>query len=354
MEGTGIYEPLTPVKPDNGARSGRYSRWCYVAGFLLVVGLAAGGGVGLAMAVRKSPPTVGVEQYLTKVDEFLDSRPRQSFIPNDGALMQVFGPGSYGGGSCGKLCKLQEPCPFNKVRGLCRFDVYDNALAAIYYTARQNFAQAKSILDGFLYYMYVKRQETNDKVTCGPEQGLPSGRMLNLLAASYTSARVIPGQYEGLGVADGAVDAGNNAWVGIAMMRYAAATGDPCYATAGCDMLFALNHFSSCEGHPLGGFRARLAPYPMNYRSTEHNIDMFVLASMCRNTTLAASAASFVAGMFDKDSRFPGAYATGTTNEGTCGDEPATVRAWRGRLARRAAPSPGRATRPRTLSRAHG
>lgn len=67
--------------------------------------------------------------------------------------------------------------------------------------------------------MYVKRQETNEKVTTGPEQGLPSGRFLNLLAASYTNARVIPGQYEGRGVADGAVDAGNNAWVGIAMLR---------------------------------------------------------------------------------------------------------------------------------------
>ena len=34
--------------------------------------------------------------------------------------------------------------------------------------------------------------------------------------------------YEGMGVADGAVDTGNNAWVGMAFAHYAAATGDAC------------------------------------------------------------------------------------------------------------------------------
>jgi len=321
-----MYEPLAPAKPEAAARQARSERGCYVFGFLFVGALIAGGAAGLAFTLRTKQREPGLEEYLRIVDEFLDTRPRQTFIPKAGGLLQVFGPGSYGGGSCGKLCDLTESCPFSAVRGLCRYDVYDNALAAIYYTARAKFDKAKAILDGFLYYMYVKRQETNVKVTTGPEQGLPSGRYLNLLAASYTNARSIPGQYEGAGVADGAVDAGNNAWVGIAMLRYAAATQDPCYATAGCDMLYALNYFSSCDDQ-LGGFRARLAPYPMNYRSTEHNIDMFALASMCRNISLASHAASFVAQMYDRDKRHAGTYVTGTSNDAKCTTNVATVRA---------------------------
>lgn len=335
-----MYEPLAPAKPEIAASAVRSERGGYIAGFLFVVALIVGGGVGLSYALRTERAEPGADDYLRIVDEFLDTRPRQTFIPRAGGLLQVFGPGSYGGGSCGRLCTLSESCPFSAVAGLCRFDVYDNALAAIYYTARGKFDKAKAILDGFLYYMYVKRQETNDKVTTGPEQGLPSGRYLNLLAASYTNARSIPGQYEGAGVADGAVDTGNNAWVGIAMLRYAAATQDACYATAGCDMLFALNRFASCDDQ-LGGFRARLAPYPMNYRSTEHNIDMFALASMCRNVSLASHAASFVAQMYDRDEGHAGTYVAGTTNDERCTTNVATVR--RGAALR----APARAARAR-------
>jgi hypothetical protein len=297
-----MYEPLAPAKPEAAAREARSQRCCYLAGFLIVAAAIAGCSVRLVYSLRPVALEMGAEDYLQLVDEFLDTRPRQSFIPNNGGLMQVFGPGHFGGGTCGKRCELADNCPFSRVRGLCRFDVYDNALAAIYYTQRQKFDRAKAILDGFLYYMYVRKQETNARVTVGPKEGLPSGRYLNLLAASYTNARSLPGQYEGEGVADGAVDVGNNAWVGIAMMRYAAATQDPCYATAGRDMLYALNRLSSCDDQ-LGGFRARLAPYPMNYRATEHNIDMFALASMCRNVSLAGHAASFVAQMYDQVSR---------------------------------------------------
>jgi len=59
----------------------------------------------------------------------------------------------------------------------------------------------------------------------------------------------------------------------------------------------------------------------MNYRSTEHNIDMFVLSAMARNTTLAAHASSFVAQMFDQDKRYPGTYVTGTSNAKMCSSD---------------------------------
>ena len=45
---------------------------------------------------------------------------------------------------------------------------------------------------------------------------LPSHRSLTLLAAGYTDKAAYAGWYEGVGVADGAVDTGNNAWVGVA------------------------------------------------------------------------------------------------------------------------------------------
>jgi len=329
-----MYEPLAPSKPvAKAVAAKRAPRWPFLAGFVAVALAGAAAAVYLHRVSRPPPQEESLEDYLKLVDDFLDTRPRQSFMPNNGALLQTFGPGSAGGGPCGALCSLQHACPFARVHGFCRFDVYDNALAAIYYTKRQRFDKAKDILDGFLYYMYVKRQETNDKVTTGPEDGLPSGRFLNLLAASYTNARSTPGQYAGDGVADGAVDVGNNAWVGIALLRYAAATKDGCYATAGRDMLFALNRMAACDDD-LQGFRARLAPYPMHYRSVEHNIDMFALASMCRNESLAAAASSFVNQMYGRDSRYPGAYVTGTANDYECSQTvgynaiPSDVQAW--------------------------
>ncbi|KAJ1631695.1 hypothetical protein T492DRAFT_838964 [Pavlovales sp. CCMP2436] len=172
--GMSMYEPLAPAKSEVATRVARSNRCCYVGGFVLAAALIAAGGVGVSSWVRAKPNEPQLEDYLQIVDEFLDSRPRQTFIPNNGGLMQIFGPGtaahvscwgggSVGGGSCGANCELADGCPFSIVRGLCRMDVYDNALAAIYYTSRYKFIHAKAILDGFLYYMYVKKQETNDR-----------------------------------------------------------------------------------------------------------------------------------------------------------------------------------------------
>ena len=45
-------------------------------------------------------------------------------------------------------------------------------------------------------------------------------------------------------------------------------------ATYGCNLGYSLGYL------PLQGFGSRLAPFPANYRSTEHNTDMFALAHM--------------------------------------------------------------------------
>jgi len=182
---------------------------------------------------------------------------------------------SLGGGPCGKDCGL----PNNPPDG--RFDTYDNALAAIYLTKRGLLAEARKVLDAFIALLYP----TGD-VTPGFDYGagtpLPSRRSLTLLAAGYTEVKALPGQYEpweSEGVADGAVDTGNNAWVGMAFAHFAAASGKPCYSLIAHDLLAALVKSTQCADD-LQGFGSRLEPHPANYRSTEHNIDMFALSRM--------------------------------------------------------------------------
>ena len=121
------------------------------------------------------------------------------------------------------------------------------------------------------------------QVTVGKKDGLPSGRDIALLAASYTDVKAKAGDYQGVGVADGAADTGNNAWVGMAFAHYAAASGDSCYALVSRDILHALKFRAACND-TLGGFASRFAPYPHFYRSTEHNIDMYALSSILEDS----------------------------------------------------------------------
>ena len=73
------------------------------------------------------------------------------------------------------------------------------------------------MLDAFITLLYP-----TGNVTPGLDYGapggtlLPSRRSLTLLAAGYTDKPAYAGVYQGVGVADGAVDTGNNAWVGMA------------------------------------------------------------------------------------------------------------------------------------------
>ena len=112
---------------------------------------------------------------------------------------------------CGdKLCQLVEPCPNYAQTPHCRYDVYDNALAAIYLSKRGRLPDARRVLDAFIALLYP-----TGNVTPGLDYGagalLPSRRSLTLLAAGYTDMEARAGEYQGTGVADGAVDTGNNA-----------------------------------------------------------------------------------------------------------------------------------------------
>lgn len=254
---------------------------------------------------------------LAAVDTFLDSQPRATY-KNGAALVQTYGASSPGsGGPCGENCQLPVPCPDFEVTGWCRFDTYDNALVAIYYTMRGQHDKAKRILDAFIQLLYPEQEVPT--VTFGAADGLPSKRLLTLLAASYTPKGATAGQYWGDGVADGAVDTGNNAWVAIAFARYAAATGQACYALPARDIFQAIKSRASCND-ALQGFMARFPPYPGNYRSTEHNIDLFALSRMLGEQSAQASAAHFVTSMkgYTLTTGAAAVYATGTSGAVPC------------------------------------
>jgi len=51
-----------------------------------------------------------------------------------------------------------------------------------------------------------------------------------------------------------------------------------CYSLVAHDLFGALVKSTPCTDE-LQGFCSRLAPFPANYRSTEHNIDMFARPS---------------------------------------------------------------------------
>jgi len=237
-------------------------------------------------------------------------------MANDAGLMKTFGD-DFGGGSCGKEnCRLPDPCPFFASNRHCRFDVYDNAVAAIYLSKRGKLQDARHILDAFLVLLYPEKKIP--KVTFGPEENIPSGCYVTLLGASYTEATVKAGIYWGESVADGGVDTGNNAWVAMAFAHYAAESGQSCYAAVAHDILEAIKADSGCDDG-LQGFMGRLRPYPQKYRSTEHNIDMYGLGKIMQDDAVQARAGQFVRSMFGFDEQYPDAYAMGTKgNKSSC------------------------------------
>ena len=258
------------------------------------------------------------EQCLSVVDAYFDKATRQTYPPRGAGLVQTYGPGSVGGGDCGEDCKLEEPCPNYAQVPHCRFDVYDNALSAIYLAKRGRVEQARAILDAFIALLYPTG-DVAPGLDYGAGQLLPSHRSLTLLAAGYTDAPAEAGEYQGVGVADGAVDTGNNAWVGMAFAHYAAATGDGCYALVAHDVLAALVKSTQCADD-LQGFGSRLPPYPTYYRSTEHNTDMLSLARMLGSDGGAAmlQARAFVHGMWARLPAFNASYADGTGGAAQC------------------------------------
>ena len=265
-----LSEPVSVDKPS------RRAPWCYGVAVLAVSSVAAAACYYVLHQPHPTFPSPSPtsthekgsdllscgtkEECLAIVDNYFLGAKRQTFHKSGAGLVQTYGPHSLGGGPCGDNgCKLVEPCPNYAVTPHCRFDVYDNALAAIYLTKRGMTSEARKVnhasmggvrvragragrarrvarwrwhlptsaprlhrtrqvLDAFITLLYP-----TGNVTPGLDYGapggtlLPSRRSLTLLAAGYTDKPAYAGVYQGVGVADGAVDTGNNAWVRIAL-----------------------------------------------------------------------------------------------------------------------------------------
>mmetsp|Transcript_96929 Transcript_96929/g.278445 ORF Transcript_96929/g.278445 Transcript_96929/m.278445 type:complete len:532 (+) Transcript_96929:70-1665(+) len=240
-----------------------------------------GAGASAAMELRACADK---EQCLLLVDNFLSSMPHQTV----NQLVQTFGHvATGGGGPCGHFCELVPQCDGTT----CRYDVYDNAVAAIYLTHRGKLQEARNILDTFSGMLY-------------------NGGQLNLLYAAYASSGT---------PIDWNIDTGNNAWVGMAYAHFAAASGEACYAAVGRSLLRRLATEAQCKD-TLGGFMARLPRGKGKYRATEHNIDMYALARMLGDTDVQAQAGGFVRQMYGIDTQHPDSYATGTMGDSECDD----------------------------------
>jgi len=112
-------------------------------------------------------------------------------------------------------------------------------------------------------------------------------------------------------VTDGGVDTGNNAWAALAFAHYAAAANSPCYATVARDIASVIKSEAGCLDS-LGGYMGHLQPYPGNYRSSEHNIDLHGLATVLGDTGMKESTGRFVRGMYGTHPILPTSYAMGT------------------------------------------
>jgi len=229
------------------------------------------------------------------IDEMLETHPRCPL-----GLLQTRA-GSLGGGPCGDRCNISEHHT--------RCDTYDNALAAIYLVKRRKYAQAKTILDVFIKLIYPHDPSVIDRIF--KYTATSSGRVITLLASAYsTEAKAYPGDYSGRGLAEDSVDTGNNAWAALAFAHYAAHTQKPCYATVARDIVLALNQSSRCTD-PQGGFTGRMQPTTINYRATEHNIDLVGVARMLKFEEVMNHAKLFTMRMYKHSGANANSYTMG-------------------------------------------
>jgi len=246
---------------------------------------AASARVEHSLVASELQPCTEKETCLQIVDEFLARQPKQQ--GQGTSLLQAYdSPIQGGAGPCGALCYLRPRC----VSDRCRYYVYDNAVAAIYFVHRGKLSEAKLILDTLKPLLY-------------PQPG-----HLKLLYSAYA---------ENGDVLDWSIDTGNNAWVGMAFVHYAAASGEACYVHIARDILHSLADQAGCNDE-LQGFMGRLPRGRGKYRATEHNIDMFALSRMLGERELQGRAASFVSQMYGFNDFGREAYATGTAGKWIC------------------------------------
>ncbi len=156
-----------------------------------------------------------------------------------------------------------------------RADIYDTALAAIYYTRRGDLDRARKLLDG------IRFVQDNDPFKDPNNAAIGDGRLRTSYWANDLLApdRVSPS----IDTSDAAV--GNTAWAGIALTHYYKATGEQPYLDAAKRAAdWIIDHTQQSNADGFGGYSLGLdaATNPIagttQARSTENNIDAYVLA----------------------------------------------------------------------------
>ena len=225
-----------------------------------------------------------LESCLTIVDNNLLALPK-----NARGLLQTYS--SFAGAACS---------------GCHRYDVYDNALAAIYWLKRGNIAKATEVLSA-LNSLYAA----------------PASSALHNQGLALASDGVWVGSWLG---AEYKYDVGNNAWAGIAFaiggLTQNAPTATAAQWTARASAILDAIKRHECDDI-FRGFKAR--PFDSNgaeagKRSVEHNIDVYALATLIGDTAAATSARTFVESMYGRahggagtgSGPFGMAYAVGT------------------------------------------
>jgi hypothetical protein len=146
-----------------------------------------------------------------------------------------------------------------------RADVYDSALAAIYFTQRNDILRARNLLDGIR--LVQEEDPFND------------GRVRK----SYWANDLFNPDNTGPSIDDSNAPVGDAAWAGIALTRFYAATGEVAYLDTARSLANWIGAQSQLD--PFGGFALGrdandnwIAGTP-NGRSTEHAIDVYVMAA---------------------------------------------------------------------------
>jgi hypothetical protein len=181
-----------------------------------------------------------------------------------------------------------------------RGDVYDTAGTIIYHLSRCEIDVARPLADALVFLM------DHDEI--------PDGR---LHAAYWANDLLDPaGQYTS--ILDPDIAPGNMSWAGIAFARFYAATGERDYLEAATKIGDWI--LSNCKRtDSAGGFSGGLLGWnydQVNWRATEHNIDVYSFGQILYELTgeerwrsMARHAQEFVQSMFVASD---GYYMTGT------------------------------------------
>ncbi len=294
--------------------------------FLKRAGLLALLGALIAAPLRAAADPVAI---VTSAEAFLDRQLDKFALPSDY-------PAGFESARLIQTYDLPPPQFTGSDDPLAhRADVYDSALALITFIEAGNLVRARELADG------LRLVQATDPFQDG-----------RLRASYYANDLLAPGN-SGPSIDSPDAAVGNNAWAGIALTRfYGAATAAgfltaaqrahyldsardiASWITAHTQRNDAFGGFSlgdDAAGNPLFG--------TIHARSTEHNVDAYVLAKNLAFldpgdpawATMAEHARAFVAQMFDPGT---GRYWTGTRDDGSSGIEinpsplPADAQTW--------------------------